>query len=781
MIRLLVNAAISLTTVLWLAGAPSAAAQDPSAELMRQTLQAQGLSSAEIERLLAANAAGAIDTTGMGEIELADPARDLLDAEAPEAAPAPAAADSGTAEGAELEPRTRDPEELERFGRQLFAGDVDRFAPPAYGPIDPSYRLGPGDEIVLDVWGDVILRLATTIDRQGNVMLRDVGQLNLAGLTLAAAKDRLRARLSASYSGLDADPPSTFLDVSLGALRPVKVFVVGEVEAPGAYDLTAASTLLHGLVQAGGPTDLGSMRDIRLLRGDRVVANFDVYDYLVRGLRRGDVHLQHDDTIFVPVRGKTVTARGEITRPAVYELKDDESLRDLVRLAGGATALTHFDVTRIERILPPAEREAGREPRVTLDAPLGRVLAGEREFALSDLDDITFAAAPEDRTNYVDVAGSVWFPSTYAYEPGLRVADALRAAGGVRGDVFSGRALIVRTNRDETRETITFHVEDALNGDPEHNLALAPRDEITIYSRWDLEDRPTVSIGGAVRLPGEYEMTEDMTLGQLLVMAGGFQEYAWPDSVEVSRVYPEEGDANRIAHTFRKAVGGDFLSRPELPSFRLKRHDHVFVRRQPFWELQRDVRVAGQVIFPGTYSLESPTERLADVVARTGGLRDTAYPEGAQLVRTLDDVGRVSIDLRRALKSPKSDANLVLVAGDSLYVPERPMTVKVTGAVNYPTSHVFRDGKSIGWYVNNSGGYRDDANGRETSVIYSTGRAAKVRRWWRDPGVEPGAEIVVPVKRPDQGTDWGTVITQATTVLASLATTWLVVDTIAND
>ncbi|MCA9752558.1 MAG: SLBB domain-containing protein, partial [Gemmatimonadetes bacterium] len=466
--------------------------------------------------------------------------------------------------------------------------------------------------------------------------------------------------------------------------------------------------------------------------------------------------------------------------PGVYELTEGETFADLVRMAGGPTGRTHLVRARVDRVLPPSRRAPGEPPAVTLDVPLADALAGRATFELDDLDDVVFAPVPADRGEFVVVRGNVWYPSTYEFRAGMRVADALEAAGGVRPDTFDGRAYLVRTRPDLTRETLTFDVGRVRAGDPTANVPLAARDEISIRSRWELFDRPTVSIAGAVRNPGEYELTDGLTVGELLVQAGGFLEYAWTDSVEVSRVYPEDGDARRIAETFRVPVGDDFLARAELPAFALQNHDRVFVRRQPFWELQRDVRVAGAVMYPGTYSLESQTERLATVIDRTGGLLENAYPEGFQLFRRQDDIGRVSADLARALEDRGSDANLVLVSGDSLYVPERPMTVRVSGAVNFPTSHVFRPGKGIGWYVENSGGYRDEAKKSGTTLVYSTGRAAKVRRWRPDPEVRPGSEIVVPAKIPGEGTDWGRVVVDIASVAASLATTWLVVDTIVG-
>ncbi len=698
-----------------------------------------------------------------------------------ETAPFPAA--PPTPEAASISGAASTPfplDSLPRYGDALFGGPSSTFAPPQFGPIGPDYRLGPGDEIVIDVWGDVVFRHDETLDRSGSVLLPDAGQVNLQGLTLAAARERLRNRLAGSLSGLAKDPPTTFLDVSLARLRPIKVFVVGEARRPGAYDLSAASTVLHALHAAGGPNELGSLRDVRVVRGERVVASLDVARYLRHGVRDGDIRLEDDDTIFVPVHGPRVAARGEITRPALYEMKPGETLADLVSMAGGLTARTNRERAHVVRVLLPEERGGRTDDEIVVDVDLTPALSGEPAFPLRDRDDVAFLPIVGERRNYVVLSGDVWKPGTYELREGMRAADLLTAAGGPRPDAFLDRAILVRTRQDQTRATIPFDPERSLAGDPSQNFPLAERDEITLFSIWDLRDKASVSIHGAVRKPGRYEMTEGMTLGDLLLGAGGFQEYAHTADVEVSRVDPGDADTSRIAQSFRVEVGADFPRGGALPGFLLQNHDQVFVRVQPLWQLQHNVVVEGEVRFPGSYTLLRPDERLADVIARSGGLLSTAYVEGFQLERAADSVGTVSVDLRRALEKRGSADDLTLLEGDVLRVPKRPTTVRVSGAVGLPTSLVYREGAGIGHYIDDAGGYLDTAKRGQVTVVSSTGRAAKVRRFWFDPKPEPGSVIHVPAKTPEEGIDWGGTIKDVTAILASLATTYLVIDRLAE-
>jgi protein involved in polysaccharide export with SLBB domain len=694
----------------------------------------------------------------------------------------PSAPDSVPADRVEQAPprvsgtQPAEPGELALFGYSLFSTSPDSYRQPGYGPMDPEYPLGPGDEIVLDVWGDTVFRLERTLDRQGAVNLPDVGRVVLAGMTLEEVRSALRQRLGRVYSGLaeEGGRATTHLAVTLGDLRVIRAFVVGRAVRPGGYDLSAAATVFHALFFAGGPSETGSLRDIRLVRGGTVVGSLDVYDYLRSGRRDGDLRLENDDTIFIPPAGPRVTVRGEVREPGIYELLPGETLGNLLATAGGLTERAYAGRVQIERILSTEEQGRTGEDRKLLDFALDEA-ADARE--LRDGDQVTVFPIADRIRNFVTVRGEVRRPGTYELRDGARLADLIREAGGLLETAFLERAEVVRTYEDQRREQFGVDLTRAMSGDAAGNLALRPRDEVTVHSLWALRDPEEVSIYGAVRSPGSYELRQSMTLRDLVLQAGGFGERAFLEYAEVSRVEPG-AEAGRGAEILRVPLGADFLARQE-DDFRLRAYDNVFIREDPDYELQRNVTVTGEVRFPGVYSLVRPTETVAEVVARAGGLEETAYAEGFQLHREKGGIGRVALDLKRALKDPRSKDNVILFAGDSLHVPQEPKTVTVRGAVGYPTSLVFDPGWSIGDYVAHAGGTTDRADRGQTRVIYTTGAAARVKRFWFDPEVRPGSTIIVPEKL-ERDVDWGDVLKNTTSILASLATVVLVADRVAN-
>ena len=663
------------------------------------------------------------------------------------------------------------------FGYSLFESSPESYRQPTSGPVDPEYPLGPGDTIVLDVWGDTVFRVERELDREGGINLPDVGRVVLAGMTLGEARSALRRRLGAVYSGLaDSDRESTtHLAVTLGNLRVIRAFVVGRARRPGGYDLSAASTVFHALFYAGGPTRGGTLRDIRLVRGGKDIATLDVYEYLRTGRRSGDVRLENDDTIFIPPAGPRMNVSGEVRTPGIYEMRAGETLADLIETCGGLTETAFQGRIQIERILTREEQEGGKDDRKIFD----RAWEEASATPLRDGDIVTVFPIADRMRNFVTIAGEVRRPGTYELRDGDRLADLVAQAGGPLETAFLDRAELVRTRDDLTKEQRAVNVARALAGQESENVDLRPRDALTIYSIWRLQDRHEVSVKGAVRSPGSYELREEMTLRDLLLSAGGLLENAWPDTVEISRVRPEEGDDYRTAKIFQVPLGEGYLSRTG-DDFLLEPYDNVFVRWIPNYELQRNVAVTGEVRFPGMYTLRSPLDRLSQVLERAGGLKTTAFPEGFALYRKKDDLGRVALDLTKALKDPGSNDDVILFAGDSLFIPEEPKTVTVRGQVGFPTSLVYEKGMSIGDYITRAGGTTEKADRGQIRVVYSTGAAARVKKLWFDPPVQPGSTILVPAKEEGNGIAWGNVLRDSASILASLATVALVADKIGN-
>lgn len=757
-------------------GASSAgvASQHSPAEIASR-LEAQGIPPEKIQEMLTqmpGAAAGALpqgdltDPASTGELSPKIPADRVM------TAPGTSIDSTMVAAAAEDEPPLP-------FGYDLFKTSPDTYHQPASGPVDPNYILGPGDQIVLDVWGDTVFRLERDLDREGGVNLPDVGRIVLAGLKLEEARHTLRRRLSAVYSGLSENDSraTTHLSVTLGNLRVIRAFVVGRAQRPGGYDLSAASTVFHALFFGGGPTLNGSMRDIRLVRNGKEIAKLDVYEYLRSGKRQGDVRLENDDTIFIPPVGSRVTILGQVREAGLYELLPGETLGDLVDLAGGLTERALTGRIQVERILPFELQKAEQEDRRFFDFAYD---AAGKSTSLHDGDVITVFEIADRIRNFVTFKGEVRHPGTYELRAGATLSEVLEEAGGLLDTAYLERAEIVRTHEDKRREQIAVDLRK-LTGPAsieERNLVnvqLLPRDEVIIHSQWTFRDPEHVSIYGAVRSPGSFELLENMTLHDLLLQAGGLQEYAFRDEIEISRVSPGTNRAERSAEVIRVPLGSDGIQGTEA-DFALQPFDNVFVREQPYYELQRNVVITGEVRFPGVYTLTNPRERLSAMIQRAGGLKETAFPDGFTLTREKNKIGRVALNLRKALEDPSSNDNIVLFAGDSLFVPEEPKTVAVTGEVGYPTSLVHVPGWSVGDYVSRAGGADEDADRGQTRVIYSTGAAARVRKLWFDPEVRPGSTIVVPKKPEGEGVNWGNVVRDTTSILASLATVLLVVD-----
>jgi protein involved in polysaccharide export with SLBB domain len=733
-----------------------AAAMTPTGRATLEEMAAQrGVSEAQVGRLL---------DQGVAEID-----------SVPEAAPPPPDRIEQAPKEITQVSQPEGESSLVPFGYSLFENSPESFRQPAFGPADPEYPLGPGDEIVLEVWGDTEFRVERTLDREGGVNLPDVGRVVLAGLTLDEVRETMRRRLSRFYSGLSESDANatTHLSITLGNLRVIRVFVVGRGRRPGGYDLSAASTVFHALFFAGGPLVNGSLRDIRVVRGGKEVAVLDVYEYLRTGRRDGDVRLENDDTIFIPPVGPRVTVQGEIRQPGVYETLPGESLQTVLETAGGFTETAFPGRIQVERILTASEQETTGEDRRLLDWSFDR----DGAQSLRDGDIVSVFPIAKRMQNFVKISGEVRRPGTYELNEETTLSQILQQAGGLLETAFLKRAEVVRTYDDLHREQISVNLAE-VRTDPSKDVTLFRRDEIKIYSIWDLQDSPGVSIYGAVREPGSFELREGMSLADVILQAGGPLESAHLTEVEISRVEPGAGTETSSARVLHVSMGDDYLS-GDASRFRLMPYDNVFIREKPYYELQRNVAVRGEVRYPGVYTLQNPRETVAEIIERAGGLKPTAFPEGFALTRSKDDLGRVALDLERALKKPDSNDNIILFAGDSLFVPEEPRTVTVRGAVGYPTSLVYSRGWSIGDYIERAGGTNEKADKGQVRVVYSTGAAARVKKLWFDPEVLPGSTIIVPEKS-SSGTDWGTVIRETTSVLASLATVALVVDRVSD-
>ncbi|MCK4256048.1 SLBB domain-containing protein [candidate division WOR-3 bacterium] len=657
------------------------------------------------------------------------------------------------------------------FGYDIFNLTPRTFEPLDVGPVDPEYPIGPGDEIIIRLWGEVEDFHSLVVDREGKIFVPNVGRMIMNGLNLEDVRKKLITGMASAYSGIKEK--TTFVDVSLGKLKKIKVFIVGEVVRPGGYTIPSVSMVFNALYYAGGPTTRGSLRKVKVIRHNKVVAEIDLYEYLLSGERKNDIRLHNFDTILVPPIGKRVSLTGRVHRPAVYELADDEGLKELIEIAGGVESDAYTERIQITRILKDEMKEI-------VDINLKEILESESEnFTLNDGDGIVVFPILNIMKNYVDLKGNVQRPGRYELAPGITIKDLIQKADGIYEDTYLNRALIIRTLPDLTKTIIRFNLWKALMGDTLQNHLLERWDVVMIRSIWDvgIEKIDTIFISGHIANPGSYEFYDGMTLKDLIFIAGGLKEEAYRLQAEISRIIPERGtDSTEVIFVEMKEGYG--IDEDTTGTFFLQGNDIVFIRKNPYWELQRNVTVEGEVTFPGIYSLETKEERLSNLINRAGGLKETAYPEGARFLRSKNNVGRIDVDLKDALRHPSGVNDLILEKGDYIFIPRQEASVYVKGEVRFPISVLHEPSKNVSHYIKRAGGFTDDADKKHIKLILPNGRITGQRKFlWLDiTSVPPGSMIIVPKAKETGGTEWGEVIKNVSSVVSSVVMVIFVID-----
>jgi len=679
------------------------------------------------------------------------------------------------------------------FGIDVFRSSTSRFDPLTSGPVDVNYRVGPKDVLAIILTGGVEATYSLEVSPDGFIVIPQVGQVFVANLTLDQIKDVLYTRIGRVYSGLGrSSSASTQLSVSVARVRTNQVFVIGEVMAPGSYQVSSAGTMLTALYASGGPTANGNLRAVELRRGGRSIDTLDLYDYLVRGDAGHDQPLQSGDILFVPFHGTRVSVRGEVGRPEIFELKPGETLRDLVRYAGGFTPNAARHRIQIRRILAPSARDRAGMERVVLDIPPDQLLNGDvPPFPIEPGDQIAVFGVSDVERNQIAVVGHVWAPGTLGLRSGMRLSDALKASGGVRPGVLTDQVLITRHTPNEVTpvQLRTSFVDST--GRPANDFVLAEGDSVRVFSRAEFSETRTIGVAGAVHAPSAIPYREGMTLRDAVLLAGGLDESAYLEQAEIARVEAAPGGGTAAAtfrvpldstYLFERGPNGEYLGPPGIPApvarapeVPLRPYDHILILRQPGWDLSRRVRVTGEVKFPGTYTLRSQSERLDDLMKRVGGVTPQGYAQGAVFVRSADSTGRIDISLARALANEGSLDNLVLMDGDSIHVPRYSPVVKVRGAVNSPTSVSYMPGADLNYYIAAAGGTLSNGDRNRSYVTQPNGtrQVYRHRIGFIPDGVpkpEAGAEIYVPIK-PEQKasiSDRLVPITQALTGLVTI-------------
>lgn len=686
------------------------------------------------------------------------------------------------------------------FGRDIFYSSNLTFEPSINIATPTDYRLGPGDQVVIEVWGASEANIVQKVTPDGYISIPDVGPIAVNGLTVQAASNRIRAKLSKIYSGMKTANVdlSTNVKVSLGQIRTIQVNIMGEVARPGTYALSSFSTVFHALYKAGGVSPIGSLRNIKVVRGGRTVATIDVYDYILQGRSHTDIRLQEGDVILASPYEALVMIQGKIKRPMYYEMKSSESIATLINYAGGFSDDAYASSITVER------SNAKERTICTVDE------MHYNDFKMKDGDVVSIGAILDRYDNRVEIKGAVYRPGSYAIGQDIRtVRDLILKADGLLEEAFTNRGVLHRENPDRKLEIISVNIKGILDG-TEPDIALQKNDALFIPSIYDLEAKGTLEINGEVFAPGIFPFAANTKLEDLIIMAGGLTEAASTVRVDVTRRFTDNKSTKKqkeISETYTFSVKDGFVIEGEQ-GFILEPYDQVFVRRSPGYTPKINVTINGEVEFEGNYALNERNERLSDVIKQAGGLTEFAYLEGARLERQLTyeeylqakelmammvsnnkvdgndsiivpEVTRtypVGINLVEIMKNPHSAIDPVLHDGDVIIIPQLMTTVSISGSVRKPNSIVYDPKKDLKDYISEAGGYAERARKSGTFILYPNGHIKELGRSASAKNIIGGSKIIVPQKAKSQwnlGTTMSTISTSVSmlAVIASLINT----------
>lgn len=693
------------------------------------------------------------------------------------------------------------------FGSELFKNANLTFEPNMRMATPKSYVIGPDDELLIDLTGDNEANYNLKVSPDGTIRLQYVGIVSVAGLSIEQATSKIKAAMSKTYPALRSG--RTTVAINLGNIRGIKVVLTGEVVKPGTYTLPSLATVFNALYASGGPSDNGSFRKIEVIRNNRVVSTIDAYDFLINGIQKGNIRLQDQDVIHIPVYSIRVAVVGEVKRSALFEVLPGEHIQDVLNFAGGFGTQAY---TAQVKVLQNTDKERRIIDVAAADFATYKPLNGDKYMVESILDRFE---------NRVEIKGAVFRPGPYELDPKLTLRGLINKADGLTEDAFLNRGYINRLNPDNTLSLISFDVSKIIAGT--EDIVLKREDKVTISSLFDLRDEYKVTVQGEVRDSGTFVYADNMTLEALIQMAGGFREGATPNRIEISRRVKNSDVSSlsaRTAEVFTVSVDQNLkiLGEP----FILKPFDVVSIRSSEGYQVQKQVKLEGEVLFPGTYTITHKNERISDLIRRAGGLTPSAYAEGASLKRpgaekvNTTDRNRINnreeedkkfLNLKRAqqtgvkdtlnadveqkliqsdlvgirlvsiLKQPLSKEDLIVEDGDVIRVPKQLQTVRVTGEVLNPNNIVYSTGKGFKQYVNGAGGFTSSALKRGAYIKYANGSVESARKFLffnNFPKVKPGAEILVPKRAPLErltAQGWigiGTAIASMATIIVSL-------------
>ena len=681
------------------------------------------------------------------------------------------------------------PKKKEIYGHNIFKSQNLTFEPSANLATPQNYRLGPGDEVIIDIWGASQNTIQEIISPDGNIMVQDLGPVYLNGKTVQEADAYIKKVFSQIYSGLDGDDSNSSIKLSLGQNRSILVNVMGDVENPGTYQVSSFSTVFNAIYMAGGVNDIGSLRKIKLYHENEEVATVDMYDYILNGRVQDDIRLNDNDVVIVAPHSLLVNIDGRVRRPMLYEMTEDESLADLIDYAGGLESDAYKKDVRVIRM--------GDFQRQIFTVTKEQ----QSSFKLVDGDSIYVDSIQVTFGNMAEVRGAVYRPGQFQIDGDITTVKSLiEAAGGLKEEAFPSRALLSRTNPDKTLTNLAIDIKGLMEGTAQDET-LRNNDVLFIPSLFDVGEVKTFSVYGEVLFPGDYRYADNTSIEDLILQAGGLKEDASLSKIDVVRRNRDKEATEKtqsLAETFSFSINEDLSIQNN--DFRLEPYDEVYVRRSPGYSVNRRVIVEGEVTFPGYYSLATNNERLSDIMNRVGQFSSEAYPEGARLERKMTDDERmrmhdiaeilagndsvalakavdklenattfeVGINLKEAVDKPGGPADIVLRDGDRIIVPVFTNTVKINGEVMFSNTTPYVKGKNLKYYIEKAGGYSQIAKKNKAYVVYMNGSVAKAKKR-SSKLVQPGCEIVVPARQQRDGLSPTEILSLGSTS-ASLAT-----------
>lgn len=634
------------------------------------------------------------------------------------------------------------------FGSYLFNNKNLTFEPSKNIQTPKNYEIGIGDQIIINIWGNSQNNYQLDVNLDGQIIIPDVGPVYIAGLTFDNAKQKIKQRLTSIYADMGGNNPQTFAQVNIGELRSIKVSLVGEVISPGTYTLPVTATVFNALYLSGGIDTLGSFRNIKIIRDNQQVQTVDIYKFLIDADPSDNIPLKDEDIIFIPPVEKRVEVTGEFKRNGLFEMKEGETLQQLIRFTGGFTGNSYQAQVQVYR-----KTQSGIK---IIDVSADR--AGD--ILLSNGDSVYNGTIRDEFENRVTIDGAVYRPGEYEWNAGMSLFGLIQKAENLKKDAFLSRGMIIRENADKTTTNIPFDVNEIMSR--KTDILLQPEDMVMIKSHFDLREQPYITVSGEVLNPGEFLFSDSLTLSDAIFLANGFTEGADSTFIEVARrlSYREAAEINdQLVHIHTFKLDRQLKLNQDNANFILKPFDQISVRQAPGFRNSGKVVVSGEVKYAGQYAISQKGQRISDLINMAGGITRYAFLEGTTFERTNPILGveNIAIDLNQILTAPGSQTDLFLKDGDVLFVPEFIQTVKVSGNVQNPFSLTYEEGKKLLYYIEKSGGYDTRALKRKVYIKYANGATASIKGFIgkKYPEVRPGSQIIVPVKPEKENSETG--------------------------